>query len=207
MNEFDVYPILSFIDYTGTIVFAISGAMTAVSKRMDIFGVSTIAFVTALGGGTLRDILIGNTPVSWMQEGVIYLGLVTAGIVLALSFSGILGRLRKTLFLFDTIGIAVFTILGLQKCLDSELTAIISVLMGVVSAVFGGVLRDVLCNEIPLIFRKEIYALTCLSGGFVYLGLGYLEADRFWQVLVAVLVIISIRILAVVKKWQLPTIK
>lgn len=207
MNEFDVYPILSFIDYIGTIVFAISGAMTAVSKRMDIFGVSTIAFVTALGGGTLRDILIGNTPVSWMQEGVIYLGLVTAGIVLALSFSKILGRLRKTLFLFDTIGIAVFTILGLQKCLDNELTAIISVLMGVVSAVFGGVLRDVLCNEIPLIFRKEIYALTCLIGGFVYLGIGYLDADRFWQVLVAVLVIISIRILAVIKKWQLPALK
>ena len=115
-------------------------------------------------------------------------------------------KLKKTLFLFDTIGIAVFTILGLQKSLNIGLDPIIAIMMGMVSAVFGGVIRDIVCNEIPLIFRKEIYALACLIGGASYYFLIYLAFDEGWSILAAVILIFIIRTLSVKRKWQLPRI-
>ena len=154
---------LYLLDLIGTGVFAISGALTAAEKKLDVFGIAAVAFITAVGGGTLRDVLIGSTPVSWMND-LTYLILIVVGFVIAISFKSYILNLRKTFFLFDTIGIGVFTVLGLEKSLEIGLHPVISVMMGMVSAVFGGVIRDIVCNEIPLIFRKEIYALACLIG-------------------------------------------
>jgi len=159
--------IILILDIVGTIVFAISGALSAIDKRMDYFGAAVIAFLTALGGGTIRDILLGATPVGWMQTPN-YLIYVLIGLVLSIAFKNVVLKLRRTLFLFDTIGIAVFTILGIEKTLSFGLSPLVAVVMGMVSAVFGGVLRDIASNDIPLIFRKEIYALVCVVAGLLY---------------------------------------
>lgn len=195
--------ILTIIDYIGTFVFAVSGALTAKDKELDVFGAAVVAFVTALGGGTLRDLLLGDQPVSWMLS-PFYLVLVIAGLLFALFFKSAIGYLRRTLFLFDSIGIAVFTIFGLQKALAFELHPGVALLMGMVSAVFGGVVRDVICNEIPLIFRREIYATACLAGGGLYLLLLTLGLPESWAIISTVSFITLLRIVAVRYKLQVP---
>lgn len=195
--------ILYLIDIVGTMVFAISGAITAFDKRLDIFGVSAVAFITALGGGTLRDLLIGSTPVAWMNN-LTYLVMIGLGIVIAVLFRQVVLKLRRTLFLFDTIGIAVFTVLGLQKALDIGIHPIIAIMMGMVSAVFGGVIRDIVCNEIPLIFRKEIYALACMAGGTVYMVLTLLDFPQTFNIITTVIFIFTLRLLVVRYHWHLP---
>lgn len=184
-------------------VFAISGALTGRDKQLDFFGVAAVGFITAIGGGTVRDILIGSTPVGWMND-LTYLAMIGGGIVISLLFGKRVRKLRRTFFMFDTIGIAVFTVLGLQKALTIGVHPIIAIMMGMVSAVFGGAIRDVICNEIPLIFRKEIYALTCLSGGILYILLQRLELNSTANILITVVFIGLFRILAVKYKWTLP---
>lgn len=194
--------ILYAIDLIGTMVFAISGALTASEKKLDVFGIAAVAFITALGGGTLRDLLIGSTPVSWMNN-LNYLIVILSGFLIALLSKQFISRLRKTFFLFDTIGIGVFTVLGLEKALMIGLHPVISVMMGMVSAVFGGVIRDVICNEIPLIFRKEIYALACIIGGTIYLLIYQTGLENNWVIIITVFSIIIIRILSVKYKLSL----
>jgi len=196
--------ILYIIDLMGTMVFAISGSLTASEKKMDFFGISSVAFITALGGGTLRDLLLGKTPVGWITE-INYLLMILLGIVCALLFRKYVQKLRKTFFLFDTIGISVFTILGLQKALNAGVSPVICILMGMISAVFGGVIRDIVCNEIPLIFRKEFYAITCILGGCFYFLLKQFSLNNEWEVIAACASIIILRILAVKFKWRLPS--
>ncbi len=194
------------IDLIGTFVFAISGALAAADKKFDLFGAAVIALVTALGGGTIRDVLIGSRPVGWMND-LNYLIAVGLAIGASFVFKARIQTLRRTLFLFDSIGIGVFTILGLQKTLNLGLSPIIAILMGAVSAVFGGVVRDVLCCEVPLIFRREIYATACLAGGSVYLLLDSLTVRRDVAIVITVLMIIALRLAAVKHKWYLPTIR
>jgi uncharacterized membrane protein YeiH len=194
---------IDVIEIVGSFVFALSGVMVAVEHKFDFFGTIILAFVTAVGGGTLRDILIGATPVSWMgSEVLIYVILVT--IPLAYLFLNFLKKLRRTMFIFDTIGIGMFTILGLEKSLEIGLSPIIAVMMGVVSAVFGGVIRDVLSNEVPLIFRKEIYAFACFFGALVYLIMEYFYPIKELNMFVSILVVIAIRVLSIKNKWSIP---
>ncbi|GJM36411.1 MAG: membrane protein [Saprospiraceae bacterium] len=199
-------PILYSLDLIGTLVFAISGTLTAMDKRFDIFGAFVIAFITAVGGGTIRDILIGSQPVGWMQD-LNYLAAIVLGVLLAYFMQRLIQYLRRTFFLFDTIGIGIFTVLGLQKTLTFGISPEIAILMGTVSAVFGGVLRDNLSNEIPLIFRKEVYATACLAGGILYVLLMKIGIPEQINTVVTILFIISIRILAVRFHWSLPVIQ
>lgn len=172
---------------------------------MDSFGVFIIAFVTALGGGTLRDILIGETPVFWMTNlSVVYAIIITT--VLAIIFRKHLYSFRKSLFLFDTIGIGLYTVVGIQKGLMVDLHPIICIALGTMSACFGGVIRDTLCNEIPVIFHKEIYATTCILGGLVYFGLSFLNLSNELLVIIPIVVVIVIRLLAVTFKISLPSL-
>lgn len=196
---------LYVLDLLGTFVFAISGLLTAAEKRFDLFGAAVISLVTALGGGTIRDVLIGCHPVGWMTD-LNYLYAVLAGIALAWLFKKHIERLRRTLFLFDTIGIGIFTIVGLQKTLGFDVAPVIAVIMGTTSAVFGGVVRDILTGEIPLIFRKEIYATACLLGGLLYLFLSSFPGSAEWAVSITIGFIIIIRLLAVRLHWSLPRI-
>ena len=192
-----------YLDLIGTFVFAISGILLAVEKRFDFVGAFIIGFVTALGGGTTRDILIGASPVAWMKD-LNYLFCIPVAMLCCYLFYDQILKLRRSLFLFDAIGIGIFTILGIQKVLSLGLSPLIALIMGIVSAVFGGVVRDVLTNEVPLIFRKEIYASACLVGGLSFLLLSKANLAPGLDTLIAVLIVILIRILAVHYKWQTP---
>lgn len=195
--------LLYIIDLTGTFVFAMSGVVTANERKMDVFGAAVIGFVTAVGGGTIRDMLIGSTPVGWMVNRH-YLIVIGLGILVAMFLHKRIAKWHKTMFLFDTVGIGLFTILGLQKTLTFGLSPSVAVMMGIVSAVFGGVVRDVLVNRIPLIFRKEIYATACLAGGILYMLISPFFPGSLWTVLVSMAFVIAIRVTAVRRKWSLP---
>lgn len=194
------------LDIIGTMAFAMSGALTAMNKKLDPFGVFIIAFVTAVGGGTLRDIMIGRTPVGWMRD-LNYVYLIIVGFFLAVIFRKKLDRLRTSLFLFDTIGLGVFTLIGLEKGINIGLHPVICIALGTMTACFGGVIRDILCNDIPVIFRREIYATICIIGGIVFFGLKELNLDKDILYLITSLVIIIIRLMAVKFKWYLPALE
>ena len=197
--------LITLLDLLGTLVFAISGSLVARNREFDIFGALVVAFATALGGGTIRDLLIGITPVSWMIDPK-YLIAVVVGVAMVVFFTNFLMKLRKTLFLFDTIGIGIFTLIGIQKALIHGLSPAIALMMGIVSAVFGGVVRDLLCNEVPLIFRKEIYATACLAGGAVYLAGIWVGINNNTAMIAAMCLIIGIRLISVMKQIALPKI-
>ena len=188
----------------GTGFFAISGALAANEKsKPDWFGVTFIGFITSIGGGSLRDMLIGSYPLAWVNDTNLMYAIFT-GIVLASIFYKTLIRLRKNLFLFETLGVAMFTIIGTEKALRFGVSPLIAAIMGMFSAVMGGVLRDVLTNEIPTLFRKEIYATACLAGAFVYLGLDKLGCGRNLNFIISILLIFFIRIIAVKFNLSLP---
>ncbi|WP_438973325.1 trimeric intracellular cation channel family protein [Polaribacter sp.] len=193
------------IDILGTFAFAISGALVASDKKFDIFGELIIAFVTAVGGGMLRDILINAHPINWIGD-LNYIWTIFLAVFLTFLFKSKIAFLSKTLFLFDTIGISVFTLLGLQKGLSFDLHPFIAIIMGMVSAVFGGVLRDVLTNKIPLIFKKEIYASACLAGGLSYLILNLVAIPKEINFIISASVIIIIRLISVKYELELPKI-
>lgn len=204
-TQTDALKTLIFLDYTGTLVFAISGAMAASHKRLDLFGAAFIAFITAVGGGTVRDLFLGIAPVSWMQD-VKYIYLILIGVAMTFLFRRYLAKLTKTLFLFDAIGIGVFSILGLQKALLLELHPIVAVMMGMFSAVLGGVIRDTLINRIPLIFRKEIYAMACVAGASLFLLLSTFNLRFELNAAICILLIICLRMFSVKYHIGLPTI-
>lgn len=190
------------LDIIGTMAFAMSGALTAMSKKLDPFGVFIIAFVTAVGGGTLRDVMIGRTPVGWMQDPT-YVYVIVWGFVLAIIFRRKLDRLRTSLALFDTIGLGVFTLIGIQKGIDYNLHPIICIALGTMTACFGGVTRDILCVEIPVIFRREVYATICIIGGIVFFALRKMNVENDVLYLATSSIIIIIRLMAVKYKWHL----
>ena len=193
------------LDILGTIAFAISGVLVALNKKMDPFGVLIIAFVTAVGGGSLRDVLIGIQPVSWMTN-MTYVYVIFGATVFAVVFKSKLNYLRKSLFLFDTIGIGLYTVVGIEKGITVGLHPIICIALGTMTACFGGVIRDILCNEIPVIFRKEIYATACILGGLTYFLLREFMADTNFVFIIAGIIVIVTRLLAVKFKISLPSL-
>ena len=194
------------LDILGTFAFAISGALVASDQDFDLFGVIIIAFVTAVGGGMLRDILINSHPINWIGD-LNYVYTILIAVLLTFLFKSKILPLSKTLFLFDTIGISVFTLLGLQKGLSLELHPLVALIMGMISAVFGGVIRDILTDKIPLIFQREVYASACLLGGFTYLMLKQTQIDDNIIFILSASVIVSVRLIAVKYHLELPKIK
>ena len=161
----------------GTFAFAISGAMTAMRKKFDPFGVIIIGFVTAVGGGTIRDVLLKDVDVFWLVEPA-YIYSIIAGSIFAMTFSKKLKIFAKSLQLFDTIGLGLYTIVGLEIGLHSGLSFMSCIILGTITGSFGGVLRDVLVNEIPIVLHKEIYATVSIAAGFLYFGLRYFEVGE-----------------------------
>ncbi|NEU10382.1 trimeric intracellular cation channel family protein [Flavihumibacter sp. R14] len=195
-----------YIDLLGTLVFAISGALAASDKNMyrDIFGVAFTGFVTAVGGGSLRDMILDTRP-AWVADGN-YILVVTAGVLFAVFFKYYIFKFRRTFFLFDTMGIALYTVVGVQKSLEHGVSPVAAIILGMFSAVMGGVIRDTLINEIPLIFRKEIYATACLSGAALFVTLRFFGVDDNINAFLGVMLIFLIRILSVKYKWTLPKV-
>ncbi len=201
-----MWNLIYILDLTGTFVFAISGALSGIEKKYDIFGILFLAFITAIGGGTTRDILLGITPVSWMNN-IIYLYVIIAAVVVTFFTKTKIMKWRKTLFLFDSIGLGVFTVAGIKKTLELGLSWEVAIMMGVISATLGGVLRDVFNNDKPLILHKEIYATACFAGALLIMIASYLGIPVVISVPVSIITVILIRIFAVKYEWTLPVIK
>ena len=198
--------LLYSLEMIGTFVFAISGIRLAAKKEMDLFGAAVIGFVTAIGGGTTRDVILGAYPVVWVQD-LNYPLVIFLALPFTVLFRKQLVYMHRTFFIFDTIGIALFTISGMQKVLLLGYHPSIAILMGMVSATVGGVIRDVLCHEIPLIFRKEIYATACLIGAVAFYGLQQSGSPTNLNYIITVLIIVVIRIVAIRKNLSFPKMK
>ncbi|HMR91996.1 MAG TPA: trimeric intracellular cation channel family protein [Chitinophagaceae bacterium] len=194
---------LTVIDILGTFAFAVAGAFSAIEKRLDPFGVLVLAFVTAIGGGTLRDVLIGNLPVAWLRNETATI-VIFASAVTTMIFSQYIRQLSKALFLFDAMGLGLFTLIGLELAIEKDFSMGICIAIGTITACFGGVIRDVLLNNVPLLFRREIYAMACVAGGLFYFLLDYLRVDANLARILSIVLIFTTRVLAVRFNWSLP---
>jgi uncharacterized membrane protein YeiH len=191
------------IEILGTIAFAISGSFAAMQRRLDPFGVLIIAFVTSIGGGTVRDLLLGDTPVAWMRD-VNYCLLILVTSLLTIFFKTQIKKFKVTLFLFDSLGLGLFTMVGVQKGIVFGLSPGICVALGTITGCFGGVIRDTLLNTIPLIFRKEIYATACILGGVLYFSLIYFNLKADIAKVIVIAFIFALRVVVVKYKLALP---
>ncbi len=200
-----MFSLYNILEYIGTFAFAISGIRLAATKDFDLFGAYVVGFVTAIGGGTIRDLLLGLQPF-WMSQAS-YLLWSGIALVFVIIFRRHLIRLNNTFFIFDTIGLALFTVVGIDKTLDHNLPFWIAIIMGTITGSAGGIMRDILINEIPLIFRKEIYALASIIGGICYyFGTQIGITSPMIQIISAASVIV-VRIVAVKFQIGLPRIK
>ncbi len=191
------------IEVLGTIAFAMSGSFAAMQKRLDPFGVIIIAFITSVGGGTVRDLLL-DVPVFWMHD-LRMCSIILVTSVVSMIFKSLEKNFQVTLFIFDSFGLGLFTIIGVQKGLTAELHPLICIILGTITGCFGGIIRDILLNRIPLIFRKEIYATACIIGGAVFLLLvKYATFTYTFVQVLTILLIVAIRSLAVKYHWQMP---
>ena len=197
--------VFSLIEILGTLAFAISGIRLASAKHFDWFGAYVVGFTTAIGGGTLRDLMLSLTPFWMLDSSYLVVTAFALGIVIVLG--RYLIRLNNTFFIFDAFGLGLFTVVGIEKTLTAGFPLWVAIIMGTITGAAGGVLRDILINEEPLIFRKEIYALACVFGGLVFwlcqligLGVGATEVATASSVILA-------RIVAVHYGLKLPILK
>lgn len=191
------------IEILGTISFAISGSFAAIQRRLDPFGVLIIAFVTSIGGGTVRDLLLGDTPVKWMRD-VNYCFLILATSLLTFFFRKHIKKFKITLFVFDSLGLGLFTVLGIQKGIAYGLSPGICIALGTITGCFGGIIRDTLLNTIPSIFRQEVYATACILGGVLYFLLLHFDLKADVAKILVIGFIFALRAIAVKYKLSLP---
>ena len=196
---------MEILDFIGTFAFAISGIRLASAKQFDLFGAYVVGVVTAIGGGTLRDLMLGVTPI-WMTNPM-YLICSGVALVWVIIFGKRIINQQVTFFIFDTIGLALFTVVGVEKTLGLGFPLWVAVIMGTITGAAGGVFRDVFINEIPLIFRKEIYALACIIGGLCYGFCGWLGVDCIVNQCISGASVFLVPILAVKYHLCLPILK
>ena len=196
---------LEIIDFVGTFAFAISGIRLASAKRFDWFGAYVVGAATAIGGGTLRDVML-DVPVFWMHDGF-YLSCTALALLWVIIFRKYLIRMHSTFFIFDAVGLALFTIVGIQKTIDCGLPIWVGIVMGTMTGAAGGVIRDVLINEVPLIFRKEIYAMACVVGGLIFGLFHLLDMPSIVTHLACGIAVFMTRVLAVKYQICLPTLR
>ena len=193
------------LEFIGTFAFAISGVRLSSTKRFDIFGAWIVGMATAIGGGTIRDLMLGLNPF-WMTNGSYFVCCALAVLAVGL-FGKYIIHHNYTWFIFDTIGLALFNVIGIEKTLALGHPFWVAITMGTVTGAGGGIIRDVLMNDVPLIFRSEIYALACVAGGLVYVGCICLGLSAEISALLSAFSVILIRIMAVKFHWQLPVLK
>jgi uncharacterized membrane protein YeiH len=197
-----------WLEHFGVAVSAVSGVLAARGKKVDLFGVVVLALVTAFGGGTVRDLCLGATPVFWVKAPAFVVTAMGAAL-LTFSTARWLTIPRKWFEPADAIALATFTIVGASKSLKFEAGGLIAVVLGTMTGVAGGILRDVLLNELPLVFRKDInlYATAAISGATVYVGLRHLPLPVVGSAAAGIMVILLLRILAIRWEWRLPEFK
>ncbi|WP_285798991.1 trimeric intracellular cation channel family protein [Duncaniella freteri] len=197
--------LLFIIEVIGTLAFAVSGIRLAARKHFDWFGAYTIGVVTAIGGGTIRDLLLG-APVFWMSSWM-YLTVTGLAFIMVVLFKKVLTSDSRSLFMFDAFGLTLFVITGIQKSLLYGYPMWVAIVMGMITGSFGGIMRDVLINEEPLFFRKDIYATACIAGGFVYWATWICGGDDLLRQLLCALTILILRWGALRYGWHLPEMK
>lgn len=205
LEEISHIEFVDVIEFLGTIAFAISGIRLASAKRFDWFGALIVGYVTAIGGGTLRDLLLGVTPF-WMQSSVYIWGTVLA-FVIVLCFRKYLVHLNNTIFWFDCIGLGLFVVVGFEKSLALGFPFWVCIFMGMVTGIVGGMTRDILINEIPIVFTQELYAVACIIGGIIFSVLVYFNVDMAISEIITAVSIVIIRVLATKFSLKLPTLK
>lgn len=203
--DFHIPTFVQVIEFIGTFAFAISGIRLASAKKFDWFGAYVVGVATAIGGGTIRDLMIGLTPF-WMTDPV-YLICSALALLGVIMFGKFLISQQNTFFVFDTIGLALFAVVGVEKTLAQGFPLWVAIIMGTITGAAGGVIRDVFINEVPLIFRKEIYAIACVIGGLVYGVCDWLAMDVVLIEIISGLSVFLARILAVKYHWALPVLK
>lgn len=196
---------ITIIDHLGTFAFAVSGIRLAAAKNFDWFGAYVIGFVTAIGGGTVRDLLLNQAPF-WMTIPT-YAIVTGISLIIFLFLNRPLSKLQKTIFLFDAVGLGLFVVVGIEKTLAAGFPFWVAIIMGTITGSVGGVIRDVLINEMPLIFRKDIYASACIAGGLAYWVCVHLQASTAVTGSIAAITVIAIRLLAVRFHIQMPTLQ
>lgn len=198
---------LNIITYCGTFVFAVTGALKARTHKMDVFGAAVLAFSTAYGGGTIRDMLLGIKPVNWMND-YIALGLVISALLITFLLKTNIAKFNRTIFITDAIGLGMFTIAGIKISLNAGIGDVYSVIMGVITATFGGLVTDILCNNIPdLLKNNEFYATACFIGGLVFILLLKLGLNPDICIFCCISLIVGLRILSKLKRIHLPRFK
>ena len=195
--------IMYALDLLGTVAFAASGALAGVRRRMDLFGVVVLGIVTATGGGVMRDVLLSDTP-PFCFKNEIYLYLAVAASVVVFLIPGPFERMRRAMLLLDALGLGTFLVIGTSKALSYHLGFMGAIIMGVMTATCGGLVRDLLSNEIPLILQREIYASACVAGGAVFYLLHQAGIPASLSLTASATAVVTIRCLAIIKGWQLP---
>lgn len=196
---------ITIIDFLGTFAFAISGIRHAATKRFDWFGAYVVGLVTAIGGGTTRDLLLGITPFWMIQPS--YLIVTGLALLFVIIFGKWVVRLNYTIFLFDAIGLGLFTVVGIDKAVAAGFPVWVSIAMGVITGSIGGVIRDLLLNQVPIILRKDFYAMACVLGGVIYFVCIELNFSLITTQTVSLVSVILIRVLAGRFHIGLPTLK
>ena len=193
------------IEVIGTFAFAISGIRLASTKKFDWFGAYVVGLATAIGGGTLRDLLI-NMPPFWMTNGM-YLVVTGVALLVTIFFGKYIINMNNTLFIFDTIGLGLFVVVGVQKTIAVGYPYWVAVIMGIITGIAGGIIRDIFINEEPLVFRKDIYALACFFGASIFCLCHFFDVNGILSQIACAASVIIIRILAVKYHWSLPVLK
>lgn len=197
--------VMKIIEVLGTFTFVVSGIRQASAKHFDWFGGFVCGIAVAIGGGTIRDVMLGVTPF-WMTSSL-YMSCAVLALLFTVVFSRSLKKLDNAWFVFDTLGLGLFTVAGIQKTLECGHPFWVAIIMGCITGSAGGVMRDVFLNNIPVIFQKEVYATACVAGGFLYWGLALLNISVTWMAAITFVVVCSIRFLAVKYHITFPTLK
>lgn len=203
--DLNSWSISEILDLLGTFAFAISGIRFAASRDFDLFGAYVVGLITAIGGGTTRDLLLNVRPF-WMEE-IRYLLVTGVALLMVFFFREKLLKIGKALFVFDAVGLGLFTISGIEKSIELGMPVWVSLIMGMISGAVGGVIRDVVINETPMLFKKDLYALACLAGGLAYVLTQNLGSWGILREIIAAGIIVAIRLLAVKYKLGLPKLK
>ncbi len=191
---------LYILDLLGVAIFAVTGAITAGQKRMDVFGIIVVGTVTALGGGTTRDLVLAVKPVFWVSDPIYVIVSMFAGLGTFI-YAHYAKPPSKTLLFADAFGLAIFTVIGCQRAAKVEDSILIIVVMGIMTGVTGGMIRDVLCGEIPLILRREIYATASLTGGLMFVILRHAHLHDWLVTMLSVITALTVRLVSL--HWHL----